>query len=283
MRQLDFMKDPDKSGDESIVISDSPKFKLHIWSFLVCALLALIVWLYVVDTNYSTVVQKSIMAKVSVVGADQIEENEEFGITYNLSEILVTVQGAKRDFEKYGDMDLKLILDVSEIDEVGEHTIPLKAEFPSGLSISGDCPAVKVYAYEIMTTTVKLSYNIVSNEKFKYECDPASTTEIVISGPKDIIEKVDYAMFTLSGALETDRVYTKGVSLDYITNDASTLSLEEAAMVSYSKTEDLYIKINVTPIETESTGVNTTEENITEQTAQTSEASSEASKENNNE
>ena len=133
MKQHDFIKDPD--GDD-IVISDVKKRKLDIVPRIICLIVAVIIWIYFVNINDSSVTA-TFKVKLDVYGTDTLKNNSG-QMLYGLDtqEVTITVKGTNRDLKKYSAKDYSACIDVGSVTSSGKHSMEIIPIFPEDASLS---------------------------------------------------------------------------------------------------------------------------------------------------
>ena len=203
MKRYDFIKDTDDNGKETITVSNSPKHKLDLIPRIVCVLISILVWLWMVNLN-DTDVTETMIVKINVVGLDKLEDDGMMIYGMDKSEITVTVQGSNRDLRKYNPDAYTATVDVSSINEVGQHTLPLTIKTPSDTSLTiveseplnvnvhADFKAVAEVSFDVLIENGLLNYSYVTTK---------NSTSIQLEGPKTIIDMIETARFSINGNL----------------------------------------------------------------------------------
>lgn len=192
------------NGDGTYVVRKNKKS--NIIAFIVCVLIAFVLWMYVMTVEISDNT-KTLSVKLDIKGAEELNSDENYSV-FGASEALikVTVQGTKAELHKYSDKDFKAYIDVSKIDEVGIVALNVSVENPSvSLSVlSIDPPSATVYideeAEKSVSLEVSLDKNSTGNIKPEFKNDIKT---INVLGPKTYIDKIDKALITIS-ATESD-------------------------------------------------------------------------------
>ncbi len=247
MRQYDFIRDRDASGDDAIIISNRPKKKLDLWPRIICLLLAIIFWLYVVNIN-DTDVSATIKVKLGITGTDELMESKGL-MVYGLQtqEITITVKGSNRDIKKYSTDDYGAVIDVSAIEEAGKHTVEVKPSMPAGSSVSVvsvEPQNVTIYADTVITKTIP--FNVVTGaiatvSEYEWAIEQSSDS-LEISGPKAIVESIASAKYTVEGEFYSSKSFS-GFAVDFCDANGAYL-LYDNNIVTYS-TSDITVKMNV--------------------------------------
>lgn len=247
MKQLNFMRDTDELGHDSVTISNSRKRKLDIIPRLVCLLAALVIWIYMVNVN-DTDISSTMMLKVEIQGVDQLSENENL-LIYGIdkTEIMVTVKGSNRDLVKYGEGDYSATIDVSEIKTAGKHSLPINVSTPSGSSITLVSSEIqKINFYTDYRSTKTVPFSVLDEDVFSgvYTYSVETDTEsIELTGPKSMIDKVEMAQFRIPDAEYYSSKSFTGFTVNFCDKNGDYITFEENT-VRYSTT-DMTVKLNV--------------------------------------
>lgn len=259
MKQVDFKKEYDEHGKESVVISDSRKIRLDLIPRIMCLLLAVIIWIYCVNITEDDVVA-TFTVKLGIVG--EMQNGLEMYTSSNVTEVTLTVQGTNRDINKYTASDYSATIDVSNIDSVGWSNLKIITAKPKGSEnskltiLNTNIDSVTVYADYSGEVHVPLSIregsiNKPENYNFSYMLEDG-VDSILITGPKTLIEQVSRAEYLLEGEggqplkLEQSMVIS-GFPLNFYNNNGEIISAGKAGEMSSSfiKYDTTSMKVNV--------------------------------------
>ncbi len=253
MKQYEFIKDTDDNGKESISVSDKPKRRLDLIPRLVCFLVAAVIWLWMVNFN-DTDITETMVLKIQITGIDTLEDDGMMIFGLDKKEITVTVKGSNRDLKKYDVSEYKVTVDVSSINEVGQHTLPLSVSTPTGssltiaeseplnVSFSTDFIAEKTVSLDVVVSSIQ-DLGLI---KYSYEygfTDPESNS-VTIKGPKTAIDLIDSARFNVDGsfAFTADSKTFSGFILTFLDKNLNQVDVDNTA-IEYS-TEDIEVNVN---------------------------------------
>lgn len=247
MKQYDFVVDSEKSGDESITVANTPKRRLDLIPRILCFLVALLVWLWMVNVN-DTDVTETMILKINFEGIDKLENSGMMVYGIDKSEIAVTIQGSNRDLKKYSESDYTVTVDVSKIGSAGQYNLPMTVKTPSETSLAvlnSEMLNVNLYVDLKMTKTVPFDV-LVGNPvvDHTYNIDK-SANEIGITGPQSVIEKIESAKFRMDGSVATihDNVEFSGFSLLFWDKNSEDV-VYDANSIKYS-TDDIDVKVEI--------------------------------------
>lgn len=252
MRQYEFKADPEKSGDESISISDRPKRRLDLFARIVCLVVALVIWLWMVNFN-DTDVTATMVLKIGYEGIEDLERDGMMIYGFDKNEIAVTVKGSNRDIRKYSSEEYKVSVDVGEIAGVGKFTLPLKVTTPSGSSLSlveseplnvtlmADIKSTKTVAFDVLVSGIQDAGMI----RYSYESEQ-TVSEIEVSGPKTVMDMISSARFNVNGSFvtTTDEMSFSDFPLMFLDKNFNEVVVDAAAM-EYSTDE---VTVNIRTI-----------------------------------
>ena len=247
MKQNDFIRERNENGEEVITVANHSKYKLDLWPRLICLLLALIFWLYVVNIN-DTDVTATITVRLDISGMDDLAHRTGL-LVYGVqkTEITLVVKGSNRDIKKYSSEDYSAFLDVSSINSSGKHTVEVKPNMPVGSSLSVvsiEPQNITLYADESVSKVVPLNVitgNITTVSAYEYSITK-SADNIQISGPKSIVDNISSALYRLEGEFYSSKSFT-GFSVDFLDSNGDYV-MHDNSGITYS-TADITVRMNV--------------------------------------
>ncbi len=237
MKQMDFQKERDEKGRETVVIGSQSKRRIDLIPRLLCLLFAITIWIYCVNMNESDVTA-TFSVKLNVVGAESMENGMSLYSTINVSEVKITVQGTNRDINKYSASDYSAYIDVSQINSVGWSTVKIVTSAPESSSLtilSTDIDAISVYADVAAETTVPLEIKEGSithpvNYKISYNLEDG-VNEITVKGPKTMIDEISRAEYLLEGEFNKSKLIS-GFSLNFYNKNGEIISANNTGELS---------------------------------------------------
>ena len=203
MKQYEFVKDTDQNGVGTVSVSNSPKHKLDLIPRIVCLLIAVFVWLWMVNLN-GTDVTETMILRIEVVGLDKLENDGMMIYGMDKNEITVTIRGSNRDLKKYTSDAYNAVVDVSTIKEVGKHTLPLTINTPSDTSLTVvESEPLNVNVHADFNAIAEVSFDVlVENGTLNYSYTTYKNAQsIIIEGPKTVIDMIETARFSINGNL----------------------------------------------------------------------------------
>lgn len=210
MKHYEFMKDPDREGNEAISVEHTRKRKHDIGPKIVCLLIAIVIWVYMINMH-DTDTTETLTLKIDVVGSDVLSAEKDGMAVYAMDKktVNITVKGTNRDLKKFADTDYRATIDVSQIKTIGEHSIPVVIKTPENSTITlviSEPSSVMLYSDYESTVTVPLEAVFHGTENQKYDAI-ISQNYIEVKGPKSVVEKFSRAVAEFSGSLSTGQAY----------------------------------------------------------------------------
>ncbi len=249
MKKYQFMKDTDENGESTVNIAYKPKRKLDLLPRILCLFVALIIWLWMVNFN-DTDVTETIIIKIDYAGLEMLESSGMMIYGMDKSEIAITVKGSNRDIKKHEAEEYKAVVDVSGIGEMGLYTLPLTVSAPQdsnvtiveseplNVSLYADLSEEKELTFDVLVSNMPeaglLTYSYISEQ---------STDRITVKGPKQIIDMISYARFTVSGNFGGSSDDMKFSDFPLIFLDKNLNEVIVDGTVEYS-TEDIEVKVS---------------------------------------
>jgi len=169
---------------------------------LICLFLAFIIWLYVMQINNPEHEETFYSVDVTLINTATLEGTQNLSVYSGYGNTVdVSVVGMKSVISKLSPEDIRITADVSQVTSAGSHSVPIHVELPSGLSLGAVSQnAVQVYCDEKASIPVDVrarisSFTMASRlEMGELETDYDS---IVVSGPKEALDEIAYALVTL--------------------------------------------------------------------------------------
>ena len=253
MKQYEFMKDTDETGNESISVSYKPKRRLDLLPRLICLFIALIIWLWMVNIN-DTDITENMVLKIEYVGLEALEKNEMMIYGMEKNEITVTVRGSNRDIRKHDPEDYKAVVDVTAINGTGQYTLPLTVNIPEDVNVTVDSSSLNISLmadkiaqkdidFSVMVSNVHDGGPITYSFESTQRVDDIEIDKIHIKGPKQVIDLISYARFNVNGnfALSQDKMDFSGFPLVFLDKNLNEI-VNINDIVEYS-TEEINVHV----------------------------------------
>ena len=252
MKQYEFMRDTDENGNKTISVSDKPKRRLDLIPRILCLLISLVIWLWMVNFN-DTDITETMVIKIDLEGQDALEDKDMMLYGLDKREITVTVKGSNRDLKKYEAGDYKATVDLSKIDEIGQHTLPLSVSPPSGSSLTIaeseplnvsfmiDFIAEKNVTFDVLVSNIQDTGLV----KYSYENNLGENSEnnVLISGPASFIDQINSARLNVDGsfALSSDEKVFVDFPLTFLDKNLTPIVIDNS-VIAYS-TESMEVHV----------------------------------------
>ena len=271
MKKLDFVYDPDKTGDDAVTVSDKKRRKkFDIFPKLMCLLIAIVVWLWMVNLNDTEATETKVL-KIDYIGMHEVADGYVMFYDMDKTEITVTIKGSNRDLKKYGDSEYSATVDVSGLTAENiipgdKITLPINVKVPDDSSLKiAESNSLNVSVYADIYVSKEVQFEVMvekdSDDTNTYEKliaidgDIENQNVITISGPSKIVGLISRARYTINSNLLTrpviggflDKKEFKGSEsrfpLTFMDDDYSVVN-ETSGLIDYS-TENIGVLVNV--------------------------------------
>ncbi len=165
---------------------------------IVCLLLALILWVYVMEVENPDWEETVSDIPVELVNTDEIEIDHDLTIYGGYSEkVEITLRGRRNKLSEITADDIKATADVSEITEPGEYTLPISVIVPDDSELVGSSVenvTVLVDKRERKTVDIIPKYSGLVIEDGYIQGDPVlSSPTVTVTGPSRYLSNIDHA------------------------------------------------------------------------------------------
>ncbi|MBQ7715862.1 MAG: hypothetical protein IJT70_08365 [Clostridia bacterium] len=235
------------------------KRKLNIIPKIVCLVLAVIIWYYVMQVDNPDYKQTFTGIKVNLVNTDELTNRGLSiftGTSYNAD---ITVSGKKSVINNYTSDDITVNADVfKNYKSAGMQVVELDVTLPNGLTLVDQDNSISVFVDEKMSAKIPVTVDQRTGATTSADYETGTLipefAEVTVKGPKTIVENIDHATvradFSSFGLLEST-VTTEGtvslfnadgdeLSSAYITLDYPTMK------VTYPISLTKQVKLGVT-------------------------------------
>ena len=239
MKQYDFMKNPDAGAGEQITVEHTPKRKLDLFPRIVCLLVAIGIWIFMVNMNDPNS-SETMTLKLSIVGASDLAAEDGTPLTVlnmDKTEVTIKVKGTNRDLKSFTAGDYRAVVDISGIKKSGDVTIPVKITTPANSSIkldTQDIADVTVTLDLLVAKEIPLLVDFATDsqpqEGFEYgisvdvdgiDISEVTSKTITIKGPKSVVDRITSATYSVQHGNQTTKYST--VVPTYTTDSAEAI------------------------------------------------------------
>ena len=228
---------------------------------LLSVFLAFSLWLYVITVVSPESSQDYQNVPISFSGESILTEKGLMLIMDDVPTAKVILMGNRSDLVNINPSNLTLLADLSKISEPGEHRLSYTVTPPGNMSVSvenREPRTITVRVVEKLTDRVPVQINYTGTLPENYIMDKGSETlsagEVVVSGPREVVEQIAKAVIEINcdGRTETvveDLRYKlcdeNGEPLDVslVTTDVEQIHLE----VRVSRVKNIPLRLNVNP------------------------------------
>ncbi len=174
------------------------------WAFAMCLLLAVSMWLYVMNTEKTGFEQSLSGVNVSIQGASSLSSANMSVIEGYDRSVTVTLAGKRGDISSLTADDVRVYVDVSQITETGHYNLPVQVELPKNstlVSIEPSQIAVNVDVNTSRTVDVKVKLDYVLSAEYSLGEPQPDHETVVISGPASVLDTVAYAAVSFNAGV----------------------------------------------------------------------------------
>lgn len=213
---------------------NAPSEKLFLpkrWFFsrILCFIVALAIWIYVVNVTTQDYEKTFNLIDITVEGWEELNEKTNMSVV-NLEEskISITVKGLRSDISKLSPSDFSAYIDISKLTEKGKHDLEVSVDLPSTVSLVSKYPeAVTISIDENIEREIDVEIDVTeySIDKIYQMGVPVSDiTKVKITGPSDVLNRVKSAkaFINLGTVMTSTVIRTEIVLVDKAGNSIDT-------------------------------------------------------------
>ncbi|NLW73311.1 MAG: hypothetical protein GX057_00210 [Clostridiales bacterium] len=223
------------------------------WAFVVCLLMALSVWLYVMSTDDTSYEHTLSYVVVNLEGMENLTRSDMSVISGFDNVASVTLRGRRADIGGLTAEQVNAYVDLSEITETGRHTLPVKVDLPGYstlVSIEPSHVTVNVDINAVKDVEVRVKIDYVVDATYIIGDPVPNHKTVMVTGPQSVLDKIEYAgvsfspghittSLNLSGTLKFYDEYGRIVDNPYLKCDVSTITV--SVTVTMRKTVPLTV------------------------------------------
>lgn len=213
----------EQTGDYAVRTSRAQDIAARI----LCALAAILLWLYVMSIDSPDHERTFTGVLVSVENETQLAANYNMSVISGYDHtVSVTVKGKKSDIDKYASSDISAFVDLAGVSGSGRHLLEVAAAAPAGLTVLKVSPnTISVYTDQVASKTVPVDVNLHYTMESTYGLGiPETNIELVqVSGPAGVLDTIAYARAELDlGQVKTSM--TQRVPLKLVGENGEEIS-----------------------------------------------------------
>lgn len=220
-----------RDGENIPAKSPLKKKILGVVPVIVCAVLAVMLWYYVIQVDNDSYEETFSGVTVELAGTNELQDREGLFVYsgYNYT-VNVTVSGKKTVISKYSASDIKVTADLSHIDAAGEYDVALSTTLPSGMFfVRSDFDTVSVFVDEKAQVTLPVKVAVLGITKsgdLDYGEPEPEISDVVVTGPKTEVALLDHAVVNvdLNSAGIIEKTVETVRTLDVISKQGDTVS-----------------------------------------------------------
>ena len=206
--------------------------KRWFFSRILCFLLALGIWIYVVNVTTQDFEKTFNLIDIEIDGWEQLQETTNMSVV-NLEEskVSITVRGLRSDISKLIESDFSAYIDVSRLTETGKHSLPISFDLPATVSLVSNYPeTVTISVDQNIERVIDLEIDLkeyILDTTYKVGEPTADITSVVVNGPSDLLNRVKAAkaFINLGTVMTSTIIRTEVVLVDMAGNSIDTTYL----------------------------------------------------------
>ena len=185
----------------------TPKKNQKAFQVALAILIALAMWLYVINVENPAGTAHIRDVPVQLQGEKVLEENGLMVTGLSRDDITVSLNGKKKTLMKISRKNLSLTLDVSSVTEAGNWTLTGRLSYPA--TVSGDSVTISrwddlrviVTVEPKATKTVPVRGEFMGTEAEGYQTGTVTVSPdtLTLAGPEDTLDKISYALAQVEG------------------------------------------------------------------------------------
>jgi YbbR domain-containing protein len=202
-------------------------------------------WMYVITYVSTDHEQTFYNIPVALEGGTILADRQLMLLSEDEYEVNIKVHGSRQDVSKINSGNIQLVADLSSIYEPGEHNLTYSiiypGEVPTGaVSAEKNPDRVRVIVARKKTKEIPVKVVYEGDVPADYIKDTAAMeldyTYVEITGPEDVVDKIDHAAVTVQCSGRTESIYesyryalqdsdNKPVDAEYITTSVSEVKV----------------------------------------------------------
>lgn len=204
------------------------------WFFsrILCFLLALGIWIYVVNITTQDFEKTFNLIDIDIEGWEQLQDSTNMSVV-NLEEskVSITVRGLRSDISKLTEGDFSAYIDVSKLTNTGKHNLEVSVDLPSTVSLVSKYPeTVTISVDENIERKIDVEIAVteyIMDTIYEMGEPTADITSVVINGPSDVLNRVKAAkaFINLGTVMTSTVIRTEIVLVDKAGNSIDTTYL----------------------------------------------------------
>ena len=185
-------------------------------SFLLALVIALGLWLYVVNYINTTHEQTLYNVPVGLEGKSLLTERGFMILSEDDYRVNITVSGSRQDVSKINASNIQAVADLSKIDEPGEHKLTYNVIFPGdvptgAVSSQKDPDRVTVEVARKKTKEIPVIVSYTGDVPASYIKDTSALeldhSYVEITGPEEVVDRIQRANISIDCRGRTESIY----------------------------------------------------------------------------
>lgn len=222
------------------------KIKLSdVFAYLVCLLVALGIWVYVVGLETENYEYTFENVAVQLEGVNELKNDRNLSILSGYdATINITVVGSRKDILKYTSEDIYAYINLDGVTKADRHALDIVVELPEGMRfVSSNSTKINVLIDELVSMTfgIEIVPRYILPAGYTLHDAELSVETVTVTGPKTVLEEIASARVVCDlGTVSTSVTFSS--SFEFIDAEGNTVTNP------YIKTDvsEVMVKIPVT-------------------------------------
>jgi len=187
-----------KSNDCSSPAEKSAIPTRWFFSRIICFILALGIWIYVVNITTQDFEKTFNLIDIDIEGVEELEDYTNMSVV-NLEEskVSITVKGLRSDISKLTENDFSAYIDVSKLEQSGKHSLEVSVNLPNTVSLVSTYPEkVTISVDENVERKIDVEIDVTEYSMdtiYEMGVPTADVEYITVNGPSDIVDRIKSA------------------------------------------------------------------------------------------
>ena len=210
----------------------APRPTRWFFSRIFCFVVALGIWIYVVNITTQDFEKTFSLIDIDVEGWEELLETTNMSIVnQEESKVSITVRGLRSDISKLTEEDFAAYIDVSKLRETGKHRLDVSVDLPSTVSLVSKFPEnVTISVGENVEREFDIDIDITQysiDTSYEMGTPSSDINRIKVSGPSTILDRVKSAkaFINLGSVLTSTEIKAEIVLVDNNGNSIDTTYL----------------------------------------------------------
>lgn len=217
-------------------------FNSKIFWMIISLLCSVLLWAYVSDQEGTIVEQTYAGIRVEFNGEDQLTGRNLSILKSDYSSVSIRISGTRSELAKINASGIKAVVDVSNITQPNEVELSYEIVFPNNIDAgsltilrkSPDTVKLTIVRNATKTVNIRASFDGEIAEGGVAEDIVIYPETVTVSGPEEILDKIDYAWVSFGENKTIESTYSVDTGVSFMDKDGNLLPIEETKYLNWS-------------------------------------------------